>query len=208
MATAQPTVDAAPRKGKGKKLLVILVAVLLALSAIGGGGLFYLTKKKAQQEEAEYYEDEEPAARAAKAPKRDLSVKPVFVPLDLFTVNLADRDADRYAQITIALELRDEKSAEVIKNHMPIIRNYILMTLSYKTAAELLERDGKKRLAQELNREIARALGLQVAEEAGAAPASAPAGEDGAPPPRRKPKLKPEEISPVVGVHFSNFIIQ
>lgn len=205
MATAQPTIDAAPRKGKSKKLLLIVLAVLLALVAIGGGGLFYVFKKQAQQEEAEYYEDEEAPARAAKAPKRDLSVKPVFVPLDLFTVNLADREADRYAQVTIVLELRDEKSGELIKNHMPIIRNYILMALSYKTAAGLLERDGKKQLAQELNREIARALGLQVAEEPEAAPA---AGGQGAPPPRRRPKLKPEEISPVVGVHFSNFIIQ
>jgi flagellar FliL protein len=211
MATAQPTIDAAPKKGRSKKLLIIVLASVLVLGAAGGGALFYIKKKQAAEMEAEgeeFAEEGSTAKAKAKGSRRDLAVKPVFVPLDLFTVNLADRDADRYAQVTITLELRDEKSAEMVKNHMPVIRNYILMTLSYKTAAELLERDGKKRLAQELNREIARALGLQVAEEPGAAPAAAPAGEDGAPPPRRKPKLKPEEISPVIGVHFFNFIIQ
>jgi hypothetical protein len=57
-----------------------------------------------------------------------------------------------------------------------------------------------------LRRDISRSLGLQVPDEpvaAGADGASAAA----APPPRRKP-LKPEEITPVLAVHFSNFIIQ
>ena len=208
MATAQPTVDAAPKKGKSKKLLIILVAAVLGLVAIGGGAVFYLKKKQAA-EEAEHAEEEDP--RPAKAAKRDLSVKPVFISLELFTVNLADRDADRYAQITIALELVDEKSSELIKNHMPLIRSYILMALSHKTAGELLERDGKKQLALELRREISRALGLQVVEDPEPATrrsAAESTGDDEAPKPRRKPKLKPEEISPVLAVHFSNFIIQ
>jgi len=208
MATAQPTVDAAPKKGKSKKLLIILIAAVLALVAIGGGAVFYLKKKQAAQE-AEYAEEED--AQPVKSRKRDPSMKPVFVALDLFTVNLADREADRYAQIAIALELSDEKSSEMIKNHMPIIRNYILMTLSHKTAGDLLERDGKKQLALELRHEISRALGLQVVEDPEPAPRRAAAestGDDEAPKPRRKPKLKPEEISPVLAVHFSNFIIQ
>ena len=208
MATATPTVDAKPSKGKSKKLLIILAALLLVLAAAGGGTLFYLKKKQAAELEAELDENGEEVRSQAKAKgnKRDLTVKPVFVALDLFTVNLADRDADRYAQVTISLELTDEKSAEVIKNFMPVIRNSILMTLTYKTSTELLERGGKARLAAELRRDISRSLGLQVPDEpvaAGADGASAAA----APPPRRKP-LKPEEITPVLAVHFSNFIIQ
>jgi len=209
MATAQPTVDAPPAKGKGKKLLIILAAVLLVLSAAGGGTLFYLKKKQAAEQEAENeeYGEEARSQAKAKAGKRDLSVKPVFVPLDLFTVNLADRDADRYAQVTISLELTDEKSGELIKNFMPVIRNSILLTLTYKTSAELLERDGKTKLAAELRREISRALGLQVPDDAPPRP-TAQRSEDGdTPPPRRRP-LKPEEITPVKAVHFSNFIIQ
>jgi flagellar FliL protein len=209
MATAQPTVDAAPKKGRSKKLLIIVLASVLVLGAAGGGALFYIKKKQAAEMEAEgeeYAEEGSAAKSKAKSNRRDLAVKPVFVPLDLFTVNLADRDADRYAQIAITLELVDEKSQDAIKNFMPVIRNSILMTLTYKTSTELLERGGKARLAAELRRDISRSLGLQVPDEpvaAGADGASAAA----APPPRRKP-LKPEEITPVLAVHFSNFIIQ
>jgi flagellar FliL protein len=209
MATAQPTIDAAPKKGRSKKLLIIVLASVLVLGAAGGGALFYIKKKQAAEMEAEgeeFAEEGSTAKAKAKGSRRDLAVKPVFVPLDLFTVNLADREADRYAQIAITLELVDEKSQETIKNFMPVIRNSILMTLTYKTSTELLERGGKARLAAELRRDISRSLGLQVPDEpvaAGADGASAAA----APPPRRKP-LKPEEITPVLAVHFSNFIIQ
>ena len=209
MATAQPTIDAAPKKGRSKKLLIIVLASVLVLGAAGGGALFFIKKKQAAEMEAEgeeFAEEGSTAKAKAKGSRRDLAVKPVFVPLDLFTVNLADREADRYAQIAITLELVNENSQETIKNFMPVIRNSILMTLTYKTSTELLERGGKARLAAELRRDISRSLGLQVPDEpvaAGADGASAAA----APPPRRKP-LKPEEITPVLAVHFSNFIIQ
>jgi flagellar FliL protein len=71
------------------------------------------------------------------------------------------------------------------------------MVLSHKTSAELLEKDGKLKLSEEIRKEIARALGLEFIEED--QPASAP---------KRKAKPAPEEVSPVIGVHFSNFIIQ
>jgi flagellar FliL protein len=80
---------------------------------------------------------------------------------------------------------------------MPIIRNSVLMTLSHKTAAELLEKDGKLKLSRELRREAAKALGME------------PPPDDDQPASGAKRKAPaPEDISPVIGVHFSNFIIQ
>ena len=115
---------------------------------------------------------------------------PVFVPLDSFTVNLADREAERYAQIGLSLELADPKAGERIKLFMPAIRNNILMVLAHKRSADLLERAGKEKLAEEVLRETERALGLEPLP-AGAAP-----------------KRGSEEAHPVRAVHFSNFIIQ
>ena len=117
--------------------------------------------------------------------------------LDTFTVNLADRDADRYAQVQLSLELSDEGATQLIKNFMPVIRNNILLVLSHKMAAELLEKDGKIKLSEEIKVEVARALGMEPPEtdsQSGAA--------------KRKRKVPAGELSPVVGVHFSNFIIQ
>ena len=209
MATAPPinADDAAPKKGKKK--LVILIAAAVAVLGLGGGGtLFYLKKKAAAEEEAEA----EAEAKPSKSAKRDGKTKPAFIALDQFTVNLADRDVDRYAQIQLSLELTDEKSVEMIKSYMPVIRNNILMVLSHKSSAELLEKDGKVKLARDLRRETAKALGLEPLEEdlppppkkAKADPASGE--EEEAPKKKRRPR--PEDVTPVIGVHFSNFIIQ
>ena len=130
-----------------------------------------------------------PASRRRR--KRDPKVVPVFVALDSFTVNLADREADRYAQVGISLELADAKAGERIKVFMPAIRNNILMVLAHKRAADLLERTGKEKLADEVLRETERALGLEPLQPGSTARRSADA-----------------EARPVRAVHFSNFIIQ
>jgi flagellar FliL protein len=142
-------------------------------------------------------EGDSEGATPAKASRRDPKAKTAFVALDTFTVNLADRDADRYAQVQLSLEVNDETATPLVKNFMPVIRNNILLVLSHKTAAELLEKDGKIKLSEEIKVEVARALGMEPPEtdsQSGAA--------------KRKRKVPASELSPVVGVHFSNFIIQ
>jgi flagellar FliL protein len=210
MATAAQAapVGAAPKSKK--KLLIIVLAVTVLLIAGGVAGLYFINAKRAAEAAWEDDHDLDDARVEARTDRRDLSIAPVFVPLDLFTVNLADREADRYVQASIALEVADEKAAETLKQFMPVIRNSILMTLSYKTSAELLERGGKVRLAEELRLEISHALDLEVPqdprERRSAARAEATAAQDDAPPRRRR--LKPEEITPIKAVHFANFIIQ
>ncbi len=185
---------AAPKKGK-KKLLVLVLAVALALAAAGGGALVMM-KQKAAAEHAEDADED-----VAPAPRRQAGSAPAFVPLDAFTVNLADREAERYAQVGITLELSDPKDGDQIKNFMPAIRNNILMLLAHKTSGELLAREGKTRLALEVRIETARALGFEVDEEALTA-------EGDSEPPQKKRRKKAVALGPVHAVHFSNFIIQ
>ena len=188
--------DAAPKKGK-KKLFILIGVAVLVLGLAGGGAAFWMAqKKKAEREAEELVEDAD--AKPAKAAKKDAKSAPVFVPLEPFTVNLADREADRYAQIGISLEVADTKASDQVKAYMPVIRNNILMVLAHKTSAEMLERDGKTRLAAEVLRETLRGLGL----EPPAAPASAAEGM------KRKTPKEDEEKPPVTAVHFSTFIIQ
>jgi flagellar FliL protein len=148
----------------------------------------------------------EQAPAKAAVIKNDAKNPPVFVPLDPFTVNLADRDAERYAQIGITLEIDNDKTGERIKQYMPAIRNNILMAIADRSAGELLGREGKARLADRVKQETARALGYQIpAEEAEATPA---AMSEGKPKPKAKGKKKAEPALPIRAVHFSNFIIQ
>ncbi|MFY8083368.1 MAG: flagellar basal body-associated FliL family protein [Rubrivivax sp.] len=203
MATAPPTdkpeTAAEPKKSKKKLFLIIAVVALLVLGLAGGAAAYYMKKKADAEALAEAEAD---GTAAPKAQKRDRKAKTAFVALETFTVNLADRDADRYAQVQLALELNDEGATQLVKNFMPIIRNNILLVLSHKMAAELLEKDGKIKLSEEIKLEVARALGMAPPETDSQSASSPVAAAKG------KSKPAAEDISPVVGVHFSNFIIQ
>lgn len=197
MSTAAAT-DAAPPK-QGKKKLIIIVGAVLLLVVLGAVAALMLGKKKPADEEG----DEAQAEAAPKAVvKHDPKQVPTFVPLDPFTVNLADRDAERYAQVGVTLEVDDPKVGEQIKAYMPAIRNNILLALADKTAGQLMERDGKTKLAEQMRRETARAMGYEVEEPEEEEEAT----EDTKP--KKKKKKKKEQPLPVTAVHFSNFIIQ
>ena len=198
--SAAAVADASPPK-KGKKKLMIIGAVV-ALLLTGGGGAFVMMKSKAAAEEG----DDAYASETGKkhvAPARDPKAAPAFLPLDTFTVNLADRNADRFAQVGITLEFDDPKVAELVKAYMPAVRNNILMALADRTAGELLDREGKRRLAEKIRRETSRALGYEV----GPSPEEEEAAE-AEEPPKKKRRKKAEEVLPVKAVHFSNFIVQ
>jgi flagellar FliL protein len=196
-AAAAAAPEAAPRKGK-KKLIVVLAAVVLLLAAAGGGALWWLAKSAASADE----EDGGADGAAQVEHQHDPKAVPTFVPLEMFTVNLADHDGERYAQIGVTLEVRDPKVADQIKAYMPAIRNNVLMLLAHKTSAELLRREGKEQLAAEIRRETLRPLGV----EPPAAASGEAAGEDDAR--ARKAKARAMADLPVRQVHFSNFIIQ
>jgi len=212
-AAAPANAGAAVPAKKGKKKLIIIVAAVLLLLVIGGGAAVFLLKKKAAAAE----EGDEPAASASAehhGDKPDLKHPPTFLPIDPFVVNLADRDADRYAQIGINFEVADAHFADQMKAFMPAIRNGILMILSHKTSKELLDRAGKEQLAGEILRESARTMGIEVEEPeepaAKAAEGEKPAADDEQAKPKAKKKKKkaPAEPNPIKHVHFSNFIVQ
>jgi flagellar FliL protein len=205
--------DAAPpAKGSKKKLIIIMAAALLVV-LIGGGAAFFLLKKKPAEVEEDgsdghaQTEAQEPGAKPKS--KHDPKHPPVFVALDPFTVNLADRDSERYAQIGVTLEIDDAKTGEDLKLYMPAIRNNILMVLSHKTSAQLLTRAGKEKLARSILYASVRPLGYEVEEEDDEEAAAAAAATDGTPPPKKKKKKKKAQAPlPVSAVHFSNFIVQ
>lgn len=220
-AAADATAAPAPKGGK-KKLIIILAAVLL-LAGVGGGAAVYMMKKKAAEAAEAAAAEEEGGDSHAKAKpakgekKAEHGAPPTFLPLEVFTVNLADREADRYAQIGITLELADAKTADQIKLYMPAIRNNILMVIAHKTAEQMIAREGKLKLAREVQREALKPLGVEVEEdeeEGGEAADKADKGEKGEKgekgdkPVKKNKKKRAEPDYPIRAVHFSNFIIQ
>jgi flagellar FliL protein len=184
--------DAAPKKGK-KKLIIILAAVLL-LVLVGGGAAMVVMKQKAAAAAEEEGDDGAEATAVAEKRKDHAKNPPVFVPLEAFVVNLADKETDRFAQIGITLEVEDAKFAEEMKAYMPAIRNGILMVLSHKTSAQLL------------SRESVLPLGIEVSTDKEAEPEPDAGDDEDAPKPKKRKKAGVS--NPVKHVHFSNFIVQ
>jgi flagellar FliL protein len=199
--SAATAVDAAPPP-KGKKKLIIIVAAALLVVLLGGGAAVMMMKKSQADAEESADADDAPAKKAAA--KRDPKAAPVFVPLDPFTVNLADRNADRYAQLAVTLELVDPTLEAQIKLYLPAIRNNVLLAIADRTAGELMARDGKEKLAQRILRETSRAMGYEVPEEE----APEAEDEDEEAPKKKKRRKAAEPELPIRAVHFSNFIIQ
>jgi flagellar FliL protein len=188
--------------------------VLVLVVALAAGAVVLLKQRAAR---AAAGDDEaaaaEPASTAAATSHIDPKNVPIYLPLDPFVVNLADREADRYAQIGITFELESNAAGEQIKAYMPAIRNAILLILANKTSKELMFREGKELLAQDILREAARPMGIEVVAPEPVTPApgeSASAAASGAAAAASKPKTRRAgaQRNPIVRVHFSSFIIQ
>lgn len=186
MAATNPA--AAPAPAKSKKLIIIGAIVALLVVAVAAVVLFVMNRSQ----HSDPYGEEAPAKSAA-------TVVPTFLPLENMVVNLADPGGDRFAQVGITLELQDEATATTVKQYMPSIRNGILMLVSQRTADELLQREGKEKLASDILREVTRPLGMNAARPQAA---QAQGDEDEARPAARR------SSSPVRRVLFSSFIIQ
>jgi flagellar protein FliL len=215
MSAAAPA-DAAAPAPKGKKKLIIIVAALVLVLGGGGAAAMVIMKKKAAEAEAAAAADEDGGETKAHAPKKKVAkdehkTPPVFMPLEPFVVNLADKDADRFAQVGITLEVEDAKASEELKAYMPAIRNGVLMVLSHKTSKELMEVSGKQLLAASIKREAVRPLGFDLPDpEKAKADEASDDDEDQAPKKKKKKKkaAEAEEDTPVKNVLFSSFIIQ
>ena len=202
----------APAKGS-QKLIIIIVGVVVVLLLAGVGAFLLMQKNMSQQDD----EGEDGAAQASQVaessakPKVDPGAPPIFVPLEPFIVNLADRETERFAQIGINLQVDDAKVGDQVKLYMPAIRNAILLILSRKSAEDLLTAEGKVQLASEIQRGAARAMGYEIEEpepEPVVEPSAEGEGEEPAPAPKKRKKKKVESYNPILQVHYANFIIQ
>ncbi|PZO14767.1 MAG: flagellar basal body protein FliL [Burkholderiales bacterium] len=189
-AAAATAVPAEAPKKKSKKLLFIIVGVVL-LALIGAGAALFIMKKNAAAANDEYADDE-PVAHVAKDPKH----APVFLPLENMVVNLADAGGTRFIQLGLTLQLQDAKTESDVKTYMPSIRSDILMLISQRTADEMLQIQGKEKLANDIIAAISKEMGYEGSDHAEAEDATAK---------KKKAKAPP---NPVQAVLFSSLIVQ
>ncbi|KRC08634.1 hypothetical protein ASE11_23005 [Hydrogenophaga sp. Root209] len=195
-AATSATATAAPaaKPKKSKKLLFIIVGVVL-LALIGAGAALFIMKKNAAAADDEYADDEPEATHQAKDPKH----APVFLPLENMVVNLADPGGTRFIQLGLTLQLQDAKTEADVKTYMPSIRSDILLLISQRTADEMLQVQGKAKLANDIIAAISKEMGYVVAGH------DADEVEGAVKKKKRKAAAPP---NPVQAVLFSSLIVQ
>ena len=208
MSDAADKSEATPKKSK-KGLIIGLVAALVLAGGGGGAAWWFLGRGEP---------DEASAAAAAEKAEEKRKALHVFVTLENFVVNLADRESERYAQIGVVLEVESKEAEAKLTAKMPAVRNELLLLISSKLANQLTTREGKEALAAEIAVAAARPLGWTP-------PAADEHEEEEAPPPKvkvkdgekakggkskEKAKVKKAEPppNPVAQVHFASFIVQ
>lgn len=142
---------AEPEK-KSAPLKWIVIGVVAALVLTGGvlGALFAMGMLGS-----------EPAAAAADAKDGATEVPKaaIYVPLTPpFTVNFSGDSRARFLQIGVDLMTRDPAVEDTVKQHMPVIRNNLVMLFSSKTSAELSTPEGKKQLQGEALKTVQKVL--------------------------------------------------
>lgn len=139
-APAKPEpAGAAPAK-KSKKMLFIIIGAVLVLASGGAGAWFFLHGGGEKDENGN-----EKTAEKAKH-----SAPPVFALLEPFVVNLQPEEGERYLQVAMTLQVKNDEQAELLKLHMPEVRSRLLLLLSSKKGSEISTSDGKKALSEEI----------------------------------------------------------
>jgi len=119
--------------GLGKWLLVLLVLLLAGGGAVGGAFYFLLDG------------DSSEGGQAAKPPPL---IYHELQPELLGNIEGAGRV--RFVQVGVVLATRDRAVLDVVNQHMPVIRNDLLMLLSSKTYDVLITTEGKEATRQEM----------------------------------------------------------
>lgn len=175
---AAPAPDAGKKKGKGK-LVVLLVATLVL--ALGGGAAAYFfigrdagnKNKTAKAKAGEHGSAHEAAEHEAAEEESEPAHEPAVVALPTFTVNLADKDAQRYLRTTVSLVVNDPEKAASLSGggehkaagepvRIAMARSAILELLTTKTADELMTAEGKQELKKGIAERASKAFRFKV----------------------------------------------
>jgi flagellar FliL protein len=142
--------DVKPPSNKKLIIIMALVGVLLIAGSVGltvwlvsGGG-----------------EQAEEASAAEETVK-----KPQYLPLESMVVNFAEKGPAKYLQVDIQLMAYNPEVLNAVEEHMPVIRNDILVLLGSQSYENVSTREGKEALRKEILTTVNRILKQQAGME-------------------------------------------
>jgi flagellar FliL protein len=130
-------------KSKLKLIVLIVVGLLLAIGLSVGATLFFLKGDKKEEAKSEEHAKTEDAGK----PVKKLAIYEVLAPA--FVVNYNFKGRQRYMQVSVALMGRDKAEMDALHEHMPVLRNNLVMLFSGQDFEALSTPVGKEMLRQQ-----------------------------------------------------------
>jgi flagellar FliL protein len=174
MSKAAKSPDAAPKK-KGK--LPVIIGLVVFLAGGGGGGYWWFAKQKAAAASADdaggHGGKGAKGAKAEKGHQEDGEHGETGAPdggslllLDVFTVNLADADAQRFLRTNVQLVIDGDEAVikELEHEKLPVARarSVVLDLLSSQKSADIATPEGKDALKKAIAEKASKALHHEV----------------------------------------------
>lgn len=139
-----------PPKKKSKSKLIIFIVAGVLLIAVGGGAGFLFLKRSGSTEAKKAPTKEEMKTETKKEVAKQEESLSMFS-LDPFVVNLISNPSEiRYLKVTIKLQLAKDEYTKDLTDHLPQIRDALLILLSSKDYVALRTVEGKMELRDEI----------------------------------------------------------
>ncbi|MEX5504481.1 flagellar basal body-associated protein FliL [Pseudomonas putida] len=147
MAKSEAVKDPAT-KGKLKLILLAVIGLLLAIGLSVGATWFIMHKSESA-----------PAAEPAAGNVKPAAIYEGLTPA--FVVNFNQNGRQRYMQLSITMQARNQADLDALKVHMPVIRNNLVMMFSGQGFDTL----ASSPVGQEMLRQKATAVVQEVAQK-------------------------------------------
>ncbi|MEH6685827.1 MAG: flagellar basal body-associated FliL family protein [Halopseudomonas sabulinigri] len=119
-----------------KKLFILIGVGLLALLLSAGGVAYFLLSG----------DDQEEVAEAPAEPVKQMALYQALEPP--FVVNYSDNGRQRYMQVSVVLMGRSAEGMAKLNQHLPLIRNQLVLLFGSEEFAALLSPEGKEALRE------------------------------------------------------------
>ena len=129
-----------PAKPSKKKLILIIVGAIVGLLIVVGATV-WVTLMMVDS-------DSQKAGGSAEA--KVVPKDAIYIPIKTMTVNFADKGAAQFLQIDLSIMTYDPEIVDLVKAHIPIIRNDMLNLLGSLSYNDVATSEGKEALRTKL----------------------------------------------------------
>jgi len=153
------TTEAAPSSQKNPLVAILLVLNMLAMGTIAYFQYRFMQLEASRPDLTQLLKEKDASAvdgeAAGEQKTAEVVKKENLLPLEMFTVNLAQGDGPRrYARLEAVLKMSDNAKAAEFEARKPQIRDTIISILNTKKPEDLLQKEGKQFLKEELKAAI------------------------------------------------------